>query len=554
MKASQRRFPLQSAIVIAIILDFMAAAVLGYRGFQIHAAVTHTNFSVSDTLYLTMQLFTSASGNVTPMNWALQIARFIAPIVPAGTLLWVISFALREHYHRFKLRRMKNHVVICGLGRNGPQLVREFLLEKKEVVAIEVNPQNEHIRECFEMKANIVIGDASNEEVLHRAHATHASHLIAVAGDDGVNAKIAGQLLHILGPTNTRRGPTCHFHIVNYHLYGLLKDHNLAQTSTNALNYALFNIYQNSARLLFQKYSLADPQRLSAANYTPHLIIVGLGDMGEAVLVQAAKIAHYAPNKGIQITIVDKSASTLVNQVQHRSAGLIKICQITPIDADITNHDKQIEISKLASDIDSPAVIAFCFGNDYLNVTSALEMSKHIASKEVTLLVRIDRHAGYGTLIERMNSSGPSKGCTIHPFGWIESTSTRGTLLEESLDTIARKLYESDQHNSPWVHTPEQTKDIYRQRADHIYVQMMMLNRRIITKESNGDSCNNFTNDQIEMMAGAECRRRVAESDFVPQASGGSQSNSTLTITEEDKAVVLNIPKILAAAGQRILR
>ncbi len=549
MAVSKKRFPLQSAIVVAIVVDFLAAIALGYTGFEMRAAATHTILSVSDALYLTLQLFTSTSGDVTPMNWALQIARFIAPVVPAGTILWVALFALREHYHRFKLRWMKNHVVICGLGRNGPQLVREFLLDKHEVVAIEVNPQNEHIRGCFDMKANIVIGDASTEEVLRRAHVTHAKHLIAVAGDDGVNAKIAGQLVHILANKKIRRRPTCHFHIVNFHLYGLLKDHNLAQMSTNSLRYSLFNIYQNSARLLFQKYSLTNPQRLNDQGYTPHLIIVGLGDMGEAVLMQAAKIGHFAPNKSIRITVVDKSASALVKQLQHRHAGLARVCQIDSIRGDITKHEKQIEISKLASSAGSPAVVAFCYGNDHLNVTSALEMSKLITSNEVTLLVRIDRHEGYGTLIEKMNPSGEPQGCAVHPFGWIESTSSRSTLLEESLDTIASRLYEDQKPGRLWGQLPEQTKDIYRQRADHIYVKMMMVNRRIIPKESHVDGSDEFTQDEIEVMAAAECARRVAEANFSPPTGGGAQSNATPTVTGEDRAVVRNIPTALAAAG-----
>ncbi len=548
MKPGKKRFPLQIVLIVCLVADFITSVILGYIGFLIHATATHSSPSVGDKLYLTLQLFTSTSGNAMPMNWALQIARFSAPIVPTGTLIWVIVFALREHYHHLKLRWTKDHVVICGLGRNGPQLVKEFLRDGSDVVAIEINPQNEHIRSCFEEGANIVIGDASSESVLRRAHVTHAKHLIAVAGDDGVNAKIAGQLVHILEKSKILGRLTCHFHIVNFHLYGLVKDDNLAQAHMDTLSYSLFNIYQNSARLLFQKHALVAPDRLTNERYQPHLIIIGLGDMGEAVLVQAAKIGHFATNKSIHITVVDKSASALLKQILHRHPGLGQVCKIDPIDADVTDHERQSDIGKLASETNSPAVIAFCFGNDYLNVTCALEMSKLIPDKEVTLLVRINRHAGYGTLIEqKLSTAESSPRCAIHPFGWVESTSTSATLLEDSLDTIARQLYLKDQpHGCPWGNISEQDKDVYRQRADHIYIKLMIINRSMSAENLRKGSSGSFNDQEIEAMAGAECARRIAEERFRHPANGASQNAvAQRTITDEDRGTVRSITEIL---------
>lgn len=550
MRIGKKRLPLQYILVTAFIIDVVVSLVLGYIGFQIHTAAAHHPISILNNCYLTLQLFTSASGNVSKMNWALQIARFTAPFAPAGALIWVIVFSVREHYHRIKLRWTKDHVVICGLGRNGPQLVREFLNQGYQVVAVEINPQNGHIRGCFEDGANIVIGDASSEAVLRRAHVTHAKHLIAVAGDDGVNAKIAGQMVNILKDSKIVGRLTCHFHIVNFHLYGLVKDNNLAQAKSETLSYSLFNIYQNSARLLFQKHLVRDPGRLADEQYQPHLIIISLGDMGEAILVQAAKIGHFTPTKSLHITVVDKSAGALLKQILHRHPGLQQVCKIDTIDADVTDHERQSEIARLACDKNSPAVIAFCFGNDYLNLTCALEMSKLISNEEVTLLVRINRHAGYGTLIEQEMSTAQSPPrCAIYPFGWVESTSTSETLLAGSLDAIAGQLYRNDKPDgSEWKAISEQEKDIYRQRADHIYVKLMMIGRTV-GKDQSG-SFDTITEGEIKVMADAEIARRAAEEKLRMSRSGNnSQGQPTHQVTEADMKAVREIIKMLGESG-----
>src|SRR5689334_17782183 len=62
-----------------------AALVLGTLGFRLHHQASDTRSTWWDALYLSLQLFTMNSGAVSgPVEWQLEIARFLAPVVAAG--------------------------------------------------------------------------------------------------------------------------------------------------------------------------------------------------------------------------------------------------------------------------------------------------------------------------------------------------------------------------------------------------------------------------------------------------------------------------------------
>ncbi|MCU1689305.1 MAG: RyR protein, partial [Jatrophihabitantaceae bacterium] len=70
---------------------------LGIGGYlqQSREAGLHRTFL--DTLYLSLQLSTlQFSGGAVDLNWRLEVARFVAPAMAAGTILQTASYVFKE--------------------------------------------------------------------------------------------------------------------------------------------------------------------------------------------------------------------------------------------------------------------------------------------------------------------------------------------------------------------------------------------------------------------------------------------------------------------------
>ena len=166
----------------------LAAVILGFVGFQRHFDALGDTPSVWDVLYRDLQLFVLEWGSVArPVPWELQVARFLAPAVTAAAAVGALLAIFHEEIEMLRIRRMVGHVIVCGLGRNGLPLVRSLRQRGHRVVVMERDSTNEYVRVCRDIGAPVLIGDARDRELLHKAGLQRARHLIAVCGTDGLN-------------------------------------------------------------------------------------------------------------------------------------------------------------------------------------------------------------------------------------------------------------------------------------------------------------------------------------------------------------------------------
>ena len=80
---------------------------------------------------------------------------------------------------------MKDHYIVCGYGRMGGIIAETLAQEGIPVVVIEVEPARR--REIESLGAICLIGDATNDELLHEAAIEDARGLIAVTNSDPEN-------------------------------------------------------------------------------------------------------------------------------------------------------------------------------------------------------------------------------------------------------------------------------------------------------------------------------------------------------------------------------
>ncbi len=186
---------------------------LGTIGFHRYFVQSLEHKSLATALYNAVWLFTFEPGNlIEPIPWELEIARWLSPVIAMSAILLGFAAIFRDQVRLLSLGLWRNHVIICGLGQKGLNIARNFRENGYRVVIIEKDGNNPNIASCREFGAVILIGDARDEYLLHKAGINKARYMIGVCGEDGVNSDIA-VIARKLAANRSRGILNCTIHI-----------------------------------------------------------------------------------------------------------------------------------------------------------------------------------------------------------------------------------------------------------------------------------------------------------------------------------------------------
>jgi len=156
------------------------------------------SYQVVDAFYMTIiTISTVGFKEVQPLTIAGKLFTSFLIITSFGTFAFAISSITRyllsgEYKNYFRdyrvnktIDQLKNHVIVCGYGRNGRQAVRTLLGHKQSYVVIE---KKEHLLDQMRLEGTPFIqGDATKEEVLIKAGIYRAKSLITTLPSDSEN-------------------------------------------------------------------------------------------------------------------------------------------------------------------------------------------------------------------------------------------------------------------------------------------------------------------------------------------------------------------------------
>lgn len=553
------------------------AFLLGLSGFR-HLP-TATPMSCTDIFYSTLQLFVLNGSTSTPLNWQLEVARFLAPGVMAYTATQALFVLFREQLSLLKLRFTSGHVVVCGLGRTGYKVAADFRRRGDTVVIIEEDEENDWISMSKDLGATVLIGDATDARLLYQARIEHARLLVAVCGDDGENVEMAIRAYELKSQSPTGTGPVleCHVHIIESDLRALFKEHKVFTDTGDRFRVVLFNIYDSSARLLLRQHPL-DREGISSDDpRTVHLIIIGFGLMGESLLLQAARNAHFANGNRLRVTVIDREPTILQRRFLRRHPKLSNVCDVTFEAREADDADTLAEITRMCADPQSLATVAICFDDDTRGLSLALALLPRIKSHRTPLLLRMTTDGGLTTLI---GIADKRLAGLVKPFPVIGLSSENEVLLHREMDAIAIAVHEdyrakrrqgehdeSDPALRPWDALDEDLKDSCRQQADHIEVKLRAIGLSITT-DKNSAHISTFTPDEVETLAIMEHDRWNADRFLAGWSHAPGKKNvdnktspwligwDTLPedIREYDREAVRNIPHLVQLSGRRVVR
>lgn len=91
----------------------------------------------------------------------------------------------KQNVTKRRMKKLNNHIIICGFGRNGRQAARKLILHKKSFVIIDKKPLENRDDEFQD--TIFIHGDAVEDEVLQRAGIENAHGIIASLPSDADN-------------------------------------------------------------------------------------------------------------------------------------------------------------------------------------------------------------------------------------------------------------------------------------------------------------------------------------------------------------------------------
>ena len=179
---------------LSLFFTSLAIGIIGYMLIE--------NYSVSEAFYMSVITFSTVGfQEVHPLHEGGRIFTGFYIIVNLGIFAYIISVVstyifegeLRKAFKNFligrEVKKMKNHIIICGFGRNGAKAAELLYKEGKRFVVIEQNSETINSHPGNE-KYQFVQGDATNEDVLLEAGLERASIVITALPKDTDNVFI----------------------------------------------------------------------------------------------------------------------------------------------------------------------------------------------------------------------------------------------------------------------------------------------------------------------------------------------------------------------------
>jgi hypothetical protein len=565
--------------VVAIFL--LGSLMLGYAGFAKYATATGQTLAPPDILYLTLQLAVFESGAVSgPVSWELEVARWLVPAFTAYTALLAAASLFRQQLQLVRLRFLRGHVVICGLGEKGFRLAEGFCTSGYRVVAIEQNENNPHIAPCRERGAIVLTGDATDPAVLHKAAVHRASHLVAVCREDGANAEVAvGAQQLVVG--RKHGALTCTIHLLDPQLCELLRERELGGTSLAAFRLELFNIFDRGARVLLNMHP--PPSAAGGA----HLLVVGLGRLGESLVVHAARDWHEIKGERgpvLRISVVDEAAADKLRSLESRYPQLTAGCRLIP-------HNYKLGGSPFDQggflwdgegrcDLDQ---IYVCLGDHTHGLQLALALRHRLGRDEPPIIVRMPERVGLATLLcgsEDKDAGRPFR--NVRPFGLLERTCTPDLVLGGTHERLAQGLHEAylsgrrqegepagdDRALVPWEALAEDLREANRRQVDRVGAELRAAGYGIRPLTDWDAGRHRFEPQEVELMARLEHEQWMADlqrQGWVHNAERKDPARKTHpdllpweALSEEarlkNRRAVEALPALLARAGFQVDR
>lgn len=535
---------------------------LGIGGYLQQSREAGLHRGILDTLYLSLQLATlQYGGGGADLNWRLDIARFVAPMMAAGTILQTASYVFQEQFHRVRASFARNHTVIVGLGDVGTRLALALVESGQRVVAVTANGAAAGVASARKHDIAVVVGDPAEAATLRAARVDRAARLVVVSDSDAVNVDTVAVARTLR--TAGRPALRCTVQLDDAELCALLRAGDLDARDQLRVNF--FNLHDSAARTWIAEHpDLGDRP-----------LVIGLGQLGRSLVVAAAQRwaqDSFAAQGPLRMTVIDRSATGRWHALRMQHPSIAEVCEPVLLNLDLdapdaASVDHLLELLRT----DPPTWAAVAFEQESLALSAALLLHQALRPRAVPIVVRTKSATGLASLLgddKATDTASPFPGMTTFPF--LDRTCSAESVDAGLREQLARGLHEdylarADTGSSmgkAWVELSDTERESSRQQVDGILETLRTLSCELIPLRRWGAPTTSFTAKEVRTIARQDHERwlqdrRAAGWSYGAVRDDQAKRNPLLVdwVDLPDSARSINVgaaeslPALLARAG-----
>ncbi len=393
---------------------------------------------------------------LTPL---LQIARFAAPAV---LTFFVIDFF--SSFFTLWVRRVvqmcqaEKRAVILGLGSVGHALAYKLVQDGMRVTAVDHKFDDADRALAEDVGLLLIEGNLAERRVLETARLDKARDVYVTCGRDEVSIEIGALAASILSDLRDRhQGPgtiktdrstktRLHVHLSSTRLVADIGDATDLGFARGK-DFETFSLKTAVARDLLARIRLTQRARDFGQNRV-HVVLCGLGDHGEALMIEILLTA-FADGLGPPcITVLDQDHALAEGRFRACYPRLMD--DSLPVEArpTIRFHDADLRVLDMENDAllhdlehgeDPPTAYIFACGEDLVNLSAALRVE--------TAMQRLQRHAVpiYARLWDHVIGPGDIGAddplSLVRTFGNARTTTARYLADRQPLEDLAQQLH-----------------------------------------------------------------------------------------------------------------
>lgn len=522
-------------ILILVIFSALGGTVGWIQFFNLNGE----SLSWDSAFYKSLQLFVFNVDLTQPnLPVLLNITRFLSPALLATAIIRQVLLATSRSMDLFRIKySFGNHYIVCGLGAVGYKIATDSLSEGVKVVVIEKNSQNPAISDVRKLGAIVINGDATDKSILKRAGITDAAALFTVTEDDTVNLGIFYQAQQLREGRKTRLQKVIRFfssvfskqyknsqyqnshlpeqqrflvHIAESATINLVYNSKYCQqkaiegnpSAEPALENAAsrirflkpFNINQIAASRVISEYPPDEYYPVHTSGSGPvHLLLAGLGNIGESLLLAFARNAHYfcnipAENEDVVsrknvVHIVATHAAERLNEIRALYPGLDQVVECRVCEASTLSLSSG-ELKNIVDTFDI-RLAYLCLEDDIERYTALHTFGQFLLRHKLMVVNVMPSRAmsAFSIIMPNNEKSCSDTKSGIVDFSIIERTCRKSILINEKLDNIAMRIHaihqsgnrpaQPDEAEAAWARLPENfMKMSSRYSAEHLPVKL----------------------------------------------------------------------------------
>lgn len=415
------------------------------------------------------------------------IISLLGSILLGGVLISTISNIIERRVEVVRTgnayyKSVRDHYVIIGYNDIIASLIRELHKEESEAVILVMSNQvSENVRHNLQAQLNkeeernvyIYFGNIESMEELRRLNIERAKevYILGEQGDYGRDSKNI-QCVHLVsllkGKTEEGHELPVYTQFNRLSSYSIIQKFDIihkkqdesqldisAKNTKSNIYFRPFNFHENWARRLWSLYTLEEDNPYESLDYDPiyflsdgslknrdkyvHLVIVGFSSMGQALLLEALRVCHYANYDDTQenesrvrtkITVIDKNMDAVKQYFTTQYPNLetqVDDIQIIYRNEDLRSLSVQEDLKRWCKDEQQLLTIAVCISDPDESIILGLNLPGEIYQSETRVLIRQEIQTDLGEIIHKDNGRYRH----VKVFGMLEQGISKDMLRDE---------------------------------------------------------------------------------------------------------------------------